>query len=101
MGDDPLHHVSFASHEWEMPHLYQVSLAFHYNSLIQTDKLCASYYHAGLSNKIISRTRFWVAGHQHDTVEKVIADGSTTFICNPKGTVPLKPRGLKIIVFYL
>ncbi|MHA2829003.1 metallophosphoesterase [Vibrio harveyi] len=61
----------------------------------------APYYHAGLSNEVISRARFWVAGHQHDAVEKVIADGSTTFICNPKGAVPLKPGGLKIKAFYL
>lgn len=61
----------------------------------------APYYHAGLSNEVISRARFWVAGHQHDAVEKVIADGNTTFICNPKGAVPLKPGGLKIKAFYL
>ncbi|MET1308103.1 metallophosphoesterase [Vibrio parahaemolyticus] len=54
----------------------------------------APYYHAGLSNEMVSRTRFWVAGHQHDAVEKVIAGGSTTFISNPKGTVHLRTSGL-------
>ncbi|MBF4396074.1 serine/threonine protein phosphatase, partial [Vibrio anguillarum] len=49
----------------------------------------APYYHAGLSNELISRARYWVAGHQHDAVEKVIAGGKTTFICNPKGSVRL------------
>ncbi|MDG2669803.1 serine/threonine protein phosphatase, partial [Vibrio parahaemolyticus] len=54
----------------------------------------APYYHAGLSNELISRARYWVAGHQHDAVEKVIADGSTTFISNPKGSVSLLTSGL-------
>ncbi|EGR0791415.1 serine/threonine protein phosphatase [Vibrio vulnificus] len=54
----------------------------------------APYYHAGLSNEMVSRTRFWVAGHQHDAVEKVIAGGSTTFISNPKSTVHLRTSGI-------
>lgn len=61
----------------------------------------APYYHAGLSNQLISRARYWVAGHQHDAVEKVIADGRTTFICNPKGSIPLKSGSLKSKVYYL
>ncbi|EMV7055346.1 serine/threonine protein phosphatase, partial [Vibrio cholerae] len=60
----------------------------------------APYYHAGLSNELISRARYWVAGHQHDPVEKIIA-GKTTFICNPKGSIPLKPGGLNLKVYYL
>ncbi|EHK0039079.1 MULTISPECIES: metallophosphoesterase [Vibrio harveyi group] len=61
----------------------------------------APYYHAGLSNELISRARYWVAGHQHDAVEKVIADGSTTFISNPKGSVRLTSGLLTNKAYYL
>ncbi|MDW2123602.1 metallophosphoesterase [Vibrio sp. 2033] len=61
----------------------------------------APYYHAGLSNELISRARYWVAGHQHDAVEKVIADGRTTFICNPKGSVRLSSGLLTNKAYYL
>lgn len=61
----------------------------------------APYYHAGLSNELISRARYWVAGHQHDAVEKVIAGGKTTFICNPKGSVRLTSRLLTNKAYYL
>ncbi|MBE4127217.1 MULTISPECIES: metallophosphoesterase [Vibrio] len=61
----------------------------------------APYYHAGLSNELISRARYWVAGHQHDAVEKVIADGSTTFISNPKGSVSLTCGLLTNKAYYL
>ncbi|HBC3401488.1 TPA: metallophosphoesterase [Vibrio parahaemolyticus] len=60
----------------------------------------APYYHASLSDELISKARYWIAGHQHDPVEKIIA-GSTTFICNPKGSIPLKSGGLKIKAYYL
>lgn len=60
----------------------------------------APYYQAGLSDELISKARYWIAGHQHDPVEKIIA-GSTTFICNPKGSIPLKPGSLKIKAYYL
>ncbi|HBC2129572.1 TPA: metallophosphoesterase [Vibrio cholerae] len=60
----------------------------------------APYYHASLSNELISKARYWIAGHQHDPVEKIIA-GKTTFICNPKGSIPLKPGGLNLKVYYL
>lgn len=60
----------------------------------------APYYQAGLSDELISKARYWIAGHQHDPVEKIIA-GSTTFICNPKGSIPLKSGGLKIKAYYL
>lgn len=60
----------------------------------------APYYHASLSNELISKARYWIAGHQHDPVEKIIA-GKTTFICNPKGSIPLKSEGLKLKVYYL
>ncbi|WP_025820324.1 metallophosphoesterase [Shewanella marina] len=68
--------------------------------LENADNDYAPFYHAGLSNKLISKAKFWVSGHQHDAVEKVIA-GSTTFICNPKGSVPLKLGDMKIKAFYL
>ncbi|MFH4776116.1 metallophosphoesterase [Vibrio alginolyticus] len=61
----------------------------------------APYYHAGLSNELISKARFWVAGHQHDAVEKVIAGGSTTFISNPKGSVRLTSGLLTNKAYYL
>ncbi|EOC1767750.1 metallophosphoesterase [Vibrio fluvialis] len=61
----------------------------------------APYYHAGLSNELISRARYWVAGHQHDAVEKVIAGGKTTFICNPKGSVRLTSGLLTNKAYYL
>ncbi len=61
----------------------------------------APYYHASLSDELISKARYWIAGHQHDAVEKVIADGRTTFICNPKGSIPLKSGSLKSKVYYL
>ncbi|EJG0751438.1 metallophosphoesterase [Vibrio parahaemolyticus] len=61
----------------------------------------APYYHAGLSNELISRARYWVAGHQHDAVEKVIADGRTTFICNPKGSARLASGLLTNKAYYL
>ncbi|HBC3509851.1 metallophosphoesterase [Vibrio parahaemolyticus] len=61
----------------------------------------APYYHAGLSNELISKARFWVAGHQHDAVEKVIADGSTTFISNPKGSIRLTSGLLTNKAYYL
>ncbi|ELE7134704.1 metallophosphoesterase [Vibrio harveyi] len=60
----------------------------------------APYYQAGLSDELISKARYWIAGHQHDPVEKIIA-GSTTFICNPKGSIPLKSGGLKSKAYYL
>ncbi len=60
----------------------------------------APYYQASLSDELISKARYWIAGHQHDPVEKIIA-GSTTFICNPKGSIPLKSGGLKIKAYYL
>lgn len=60
----------------------------------------APYYQAGLSDELISKARYWIAGHQHDPVEKIIA-GSTTFICNPKGSIPLKSGGLKIKAYNL
>ncbi|EML0277874.1 serine/threonine protein phosphatase [Vibrio parahaemolyticus] len=66
-----------------------------------TDSVYAPYYQAGLSNELISRARFWVAGHQHDAVEKVIADGSTTFISNPKGSVRLTSGLLTNKAYYL
>ena len=60
----------------------------------------APYNHASLSDELISKARYRVAGHQHDPVEKIIA-GRTTFICNPKGSIPLKSGGLKIKAYYL
>ncbi|HDY7619907.1 TPA: metallophosphoesterase [Vibrio vulnificus] len=63
-------------------------------SEVNANSVYTPYYQAGLSNDLISRARFWVAGHQHDAVEKVIADGNTTLICNPKGSVRLRTSGL-------
>ncbi len=61
---------------------------------------CAPFYCANLSDELISRARFWVAGHQHEAIETTIA-GSTTFICNPKGSIAMEPRLLKNIAYYL
>ncbi|MCL1065709.1 metallophosphoesterase [Shewanella olleyana] len=58
----------------------------------------APFYHASLPTKLISKTRYWVAGHQHDAIEKLIA-GNVRFICNPKGVRPIAP-GLLIDKVY-
>lgn len=60
----------------------------------------APFYCANLSNELISRARFWVAGHQHDAIETTIA-GSTTLICNPKGSIAMEPGLLKNKAYYL
>ncbi len=45
----------------------------------------ADFYHANLPDEIVSIPDFWIAGHQHERVEKSLV-GQTRFICNPKGS---------------
>ncbi|MEZ9368717.1 MULTISPECIES: metallophosphoesterase [unclassified Shewanella] len=60
----------------------------------------APFYHASLSDELILRTRYWIAGHQHDATEKLIA-GHVKFISNPKGSVPMTPGLLRNKVYHL
>ncbi|MCG3723792.1 metallophosphoesterase [Vibrio cincinnatiensis] len=60
----------------------------------------APFYCANLSDELISRARFWIAGHQHDANETTISH-TTIFICNPKGSIAMKPGLLKNIAYYL
>lgn len=50
----------------------------------------APFYHANLSDEIINRSKIWIAGHQHEPIEKIIGN-DVLFICNPKGAGPLDP----------
>ena len=45
----------------------------------------APFYHANLSDDIINRAKVWIAGHQHEPVEKIIGN-DVLLICNPKGS---------------
>ncbi|HCG7356385.1 TPA: metallophosphoesterase [Vibrio parahaemolyticus] len=50
----------------------------------------APFYHANLSDDIVNRAKVWIAGHQHEPIEKMIGN-DVLFICNPKGSGPLEP----------
>ncbi|MEZ9370501.1 metallophosphoesterase [Shewanella sp. 10N.286.51.B2] len=61
----------------------------------------ALFYHASLSHELISSARYWIAGHQHEAIEKKIAGGKTTFISNPKGAISMHPGLLSNKKYFL
>ena len=60
----------------------------------------APFYHANLSDEIINRTRVWIAGHQHEPIEKIIGN-DVLFISNPKGSGPLESGKMNSKSYYI
>ncbi|MCE0494663.1 metallophosphoesterase [Vibrio salinus] len=70
--------------------------AFAFQKDAQSD--IAQFYHANLTDEFVNRTKFWLAGHHHQSVEKEIAEG-VQFISNAKGYRPIAPGVLKNKVY--
>ncbi|RQW61171.1 metallophosphoesterase [Vibrio viridaestus] len=97
-------HKSFINN---LPHRVDLVISHHLPNIeafAKSENITNAYtdfYHASLSDELVARARFWVAGHQHDSVEKQIANGNTTFISNPKGPIPMHQGLLKNKLYYL